>query len=154
MASLNRVMLIGRLGRDPDIRYTQSGNAVVNFSIATTERWKDRQGERQERTEWHDIVAWDHLADLVQTHLKKGSQIYVEGRLQTRNWEDKQGERHYRTEVVLTNMQFLDSRPSGDGISEGSYGSSAGSSEPRESVYSQTPSSNPPAQTIDDDMPF
>ena len=91
MGSLNKVMLIGNLGRDPEIRYTQAGSAVANFSLATTDRWTDRQGQRQERTEWHDIVAFDRLADLAQNYLKKGKSVYIEGRLQTRSWEDKEG---------------------------------------------------------------
>ena len=93
MGSLNKVMLIGNLGRDPEIRYTQAGSAVANFSLATTDRWTDRQGQRQERTEWHDIVAFDRLADLAQNYLKKGKSVYIEGRLQTRSWEDPQGQK-------------------------------------------------------------
>ena len=114
MGSLNKVMLIGNLGRDPEIRYTQAGSAVANFSLATTDRWTDRQGQRQERTEWHDIVAFDRQADLAQSYLKKGKSVYIEGRLQTRNWEDQQGQKRYRKEVVVNVMQFLDSRPSNE----------------------------------------
>ena len=115
MGSLNKVMLIGNLGRDPEIRYTQAGSAVANFSLATTDRWTDRQGQRQERTEWHDIVAFDRLADLAQNYLKKGKSVFIEGRLQTRSWEDPQGQKRYRTEVVANGMQFLDARPQGEG---------------------------------------
>ena len=107
---LNKVMLIGRLGRDPEIRYTQSGNAVASFSIATSEYWRDKQGQRQEKTEWHDIVAWDRLADQAQSYLKKGSMVYIEGKLQTRSWDDQQGQKKYRTEVVANQVRFLDSR--------------------------------------------
>ena len=110
MANLNKVMLIGRFGQDPEIRYTQSGSAVANATIATNDYWTDKQGEKQERTEWHSLVLWDRLADLAQSYLKKGSQVYVEGRLQTSNWEDQQGQRHYKTEVVVTTMQFLDTK--------------------------------------------
>ncbi|GIT03545.1 MAG: hypothetical protein CM1200mP28_08040 [Deltaproteobacteria bacterium] len=110
MANLNKVTLIGRLGQDPEIRYTQSGSAVANATIATNDYWTDKQGEKQERTEWHSLVLWGKLADLAQSYLKKGSQVYVEGRLQTRDWEDQQGQKHYKTEVVVTTMQFLDSR--------------------------------------------
>ena len=110
MANLNKVTLIGRLGQDPEIRYTQSGNSVANATIATNDYWTDKQGEKQERTEWHSLVMWGKLADLAQSYLKKGSQVYVEGRLQTRDWEDQQGQKHYKTEVVVTTMQFLDSR--------------------------------------------
>ena len=90
MGSLNKVLLIGRLGKDPEIRYTQSGNAVAHFSIATSESWTDSQGQRQEKTEWHEVVAWNKLADLAQSYLKQGSLIYIEGRLQTRSWDDQQ----------------------------------------------------------------
>ena len=112
MANLNKVTLIGRLGQDPEIRYTPSGSAVASVTIATNEYWTDKQGEKQERTEWHSLVLWGKLADLAQSYLKKGSQVYVEGRLQTRDWEDQQGQKHYKTEVVVTTMQFLDSRNS------------------------------------------
>ncbi len=159
MGSLNKVMLIGNLGRDPEIRYTQAGSAVANFSLATTDRWTDRQGQRQERTEWHDIVAFDRLADLAQNYLKKGKSVYIEGRLQTRSWEDPQGQKRYRTEVVTTSMQFLDSRPSNEGSSQ-SY-----SSEPSQSMGSNQESSEATSESensqtgekedyIKDDIPF
>ena len=108
MGSLNKVMLIGNLGRDPEIRYTNSGASVANYSIATTDRWTDRQGQKQERPEWHDIVAFDRLADLSQNYLRKGSNVFIEGRLQTRSWEDNEGQKKYRTEVVANVIQFLD----------------------------------------------
>ena len=98
---LNKVMLIGRLGRDPEIRYTQSGNAVASFSIATSEYWRDKQGQRQEKTEWHDIVAWDRLADQAQSYLKKGSMVYIEGKLQTRSWDDPQGQKNIEQRLLL-----------------------------------------------------
>ena len=101
-------MLIGNLGRDPEIRYTNSGASVAKYSIATTDRWTDRQGQKQERTEWHDIVAFDRLADLSQNYLRKGSNVFIEGRLQTRSWEDNEGQKKYRTEVVANVIQFLD----------------------------------------------
>ncbi len=121
---MNKVMLIGNLGKDPEIRYTQAGSAVANFSLATTDRWTDKQGNRQEKTEWHDIVVFDRLADLAQNYLNKGKSIYVEGRLQTRSWEDQQGQKRYRTEVVANVIQFLDSKTS-DGDSGGSRGGQA-----------------------------
>ena len=108
MGSLNKVMLIGNLGRDPEIRYTNAGSSVANYSVATTDRWPDRQGQKQERTEWHDIVAFDRLADLSQNYLRKGSNVFIEGRLQTRSWEDNEGQKKYRTEVVANVIQFLD----------------------------------------------
>ena len=159
MGSLNKVMLIGNLGRDPEIRYTQAGSAVANFSLATTDRWTDRQGQRQERTEWHDIVAFDRFADLAQNYLKKGKSVYIEGRLQTRSWEDPQGQKRYRTEVVTTSMQFLDSRPSNEGSNQ-SY-----SSEPSQPMGSNQESSEATSESensqtgekedyIKDDIPF
>ena len=117
MASLNKVMLIGRLGQDPEIRYTQSGNAVANLNIATNDYWTDKKGEKQERTEWHSLVLWGKLADLAQSYLKKGSQLYIEGRIQTRDWENDQGQKQYKTEVVVTTMQFLDTKITENSIS-------------------------------------
>ena len=106
-------MIIGRLGKDPEVRYTQGGQAVANFSIATDERWTDKSGEKNERTEWHKIVAWGRQAELAGEYLKKGRQVYVEGRLQTREYEDKEGIRRWSTEVVAQELQFLDSRGAG-----------------------------------------
>ena len=105
--SVNKSILLGRLGGDPDVRYTQAGTAVVNFSLATTEKWKDRDGERQEKTEWHRIVAWKKLAEICGEYLKKGSQIYLEGKLQTRKWEDRDGNTRYTTEVLMNQMTML-----------------------------------------------
>lgn len=110
MAGVNKVILVGRLGRDPELRYTPSGAAVANFSIATSEEWKDREtGEKQERTEWHRIVAWRRLGEICGEYLRKGSQVYIEGRLQTKEWEDRDGNKRYTTEVVAQSMQMLDS---------------------------------------------
>ncbi|KAA3619875.1 MAG: single-stranded DNA-binding protein [Calditrichaeota bacterium] len=112
---VNKVILIGRLGQDPELRYTQSGQPVGSFSVATNEAWKSKDGTMQERTEWHNIVVWARLAELANEYLKKGSMVYLEGRLQTRNWDDKDGVKHYKTEVVAQTMQFLDSREQGQG---------------------------------------
>jgi single-strand DNA-binding protein len=112
--SVNRVILVGRLGRDPETRFTTSGQAVANFSLATDETYKDRSGERQKRTEWHKIVAWGKSAELAQQYLKKGSLIYIEGRLQTREWE-KDGQKRQTTEIVMTSMKFLGSKADGGG---------------------------------------
>jgi len=107
MAGLNKVMLIGRLGKDPEIRYSQQGKAIVTFSLATSEQWTDKtSGDRQEKTEWHRIVVFDKQAETCEKYLSKGSQIYIEGRLQTRNYE-KEGQTHYTTEIVVSNFQFL-----------------------------------------------
>ena len=113
---VNKVILIGNLGRDPELRSTQSGQPVANFSLATNRKWKDRDGNRQEQTEWHDIVCWGRQAEVANQYLSKGRQIYVEGRLQTRSWDDKQtGEKKYRTEVICENFQMLGSRGDFDG---------------------------------------
>ena len=115
--------LIGRLGRDPETRYTKSGAPVVNFSIATDESWKDRSGNKQERTTWHDIVAWSAQAEFVQNYLRKGRLVYIEGRLQTRDWTDANNVKHYRTEIVANSVQGLDRPPEGTGAPQGGYSS-------------------------------
>jgi len=108
MASgVNKVILVGRLGQDPEVRYTSNGGAVANFSIATNESWTDKQGQKQERTEWHRIVVWGKLGELCGQYLSKGRQAYIEGRLQTREWNDKDGNKRYTTEIVAQNIQFL-----------------------------------------------
>ena len=106
--SINKVMLIGNLGSDPELRFTPSGVQVANFSLATTESWTDKSGERQERAEWHRIVLWRRLAEVAGQYLKKGSKIYIEGKLQTRSWEDQNGQKRYTTEVVANSMEMLD----------------------------------------------
>ena len=106
--SINKVMLIGNLGSDPELRFTPSGVQVANFSLATTESWTDKSGERQERAEWHRIVLWRRLAEIAGQYLKKGSKIYIEGKLQTRSWEDQNGQKRYTTEVVANSMEILD----------------------------------------------
>jgi single-strand DNA-binding protein len=110
MASgVNKVILIGRLGQDPEVRYTSSGGAVANFSLATSESWNDKQGQKQERTEWHRVVVWGKIAELCGQYLSKGRQAYIEGRLQTRDWLDKEGHKRYTTEIVAQTVQFLGS---------------------------------------------
>jgi single-strand DNA-binding protein len=110
MASVNKVILIGNLGRDPEVRYMPDGGAITNVSIATTENWKDKNGEKQEKTEWHRVAFFGKLAEIAGEYLKKGSQVYVEGRLQTRKWQDKEGNDKYTTEIVADRMQMLGSR--------------------------------------------
>lgn len=107
--SVNKVILIGRLGSNPDVRYTPSGAAVANFNIATNEFWNDKNGQKQERTEWHRIVVWGKQAQLCGEYLTKGRQIYIDGRLQTRQWQDKDGQNRYTTEVIANTVQFLGS---------------------------------------------
>jgi len=110
MAGVNKVILLGNLGRDPEVRYTPSGAAVANFTIATSEEWKDKDsGEKQERTEWHRVVAWRRLGEICGEYLHKGSQVYIEGRLQTKSWEDREGNKRYTTEIVAQTMQMLGS---------------------------------------------
>jgi single-strand DNA-binding protein len=133
---VNKVILVGNLGRDPEVRYMPSGNAVANVTLATTDSWKDKQtGEKQERTEWHNIVFYSRLAEIAGEYLKKGSQVYVEGRLQTRKWQDKNGNDRYTTEIIANEMQMLGSRggsagqaaeaapPAGQPVAAGSAGS-------------------------------
>jgi len=110
MSSLNKVLLIGNLGRDPEIRYTPDGSPVANFSLATSENWTDKSGTRQEHTEWHNIVAWNRLADLCKKYLSKGRQVYIEGRIRTRDWNDRDGNKRRTTEVIATQMVLLGSR--------------------------------------------
>ena len=107
MSGVNKAILIGHLGADPEMRSTASGTAVASFSLATTERYNDKSGERQERTEWHRIVVWARLAEICNQYLKKGKQVYIEGRIQTRQWEDQSGNKRYTTEIVANNMTML-----------------------------------------------
>lgn len=115
--SVNKVILVGRLGRDPETRYTGGGQAVANFSVATDESYKDRNGERQKRTEWHKIVVWGKQAEIAQQYLKKGSLIFIEGRIQSREWQDKEGQKRTSFEIVASNFRMLGGR--GDGASLG-----------------------------------
>ena len=128
--SLNKVMLIGNLGKDPELSYTASGVAVAKFSIATNERWKDQEGNVQERTEWHNVVVWRKLAEICGQYLKKGGKVYLEGRLQTRSWDDKNtGAKRYITEIVGDDMVMLDSR-GGSGATGGGEPSNHGEEQP------------------------
>ncbi len=150
---VNKVILVGNLGNDPDMRYTAGGAAVANISIATAESWRDKEsGEQQERTEWHRVVFFGRLAEIVGEYLRKGSQIYVEGRLQTRKWTDKEGQDKYTTEIVANEMQMLGGKSGGSANYE-----SAPQSQPQKSnaPAPAAPSSNPaPADDFDDDIPF
>jgi single-strand DNA-binding protein len=109
MASVNKVILVGNLGSDPEFRMTQAGKAVANFSIATTDRWTNKAGEKQEKTEWHKIVLWGRQAEVANQYLKKGSSVYIEGKIQTRSWEDKEGNKRSAVEIVCESLQFLSS---------------------------------------------
>lgn len=107
---INKAILIGNLGRDPEQRFTQAGKPVTSFSVATTEKWKDKDGQQQEQTEWHNIVAWDRLAEVCNEYLTKGSRVYIEGKLQTRKWQDKEGSDRYTTEIIAREMKMLTPR--------------------------------------------
>ncbi len=130
---VNKVILLGNLGRDPELRYMPNGNAVANFTIATSETWKDQQGQQQERTEWHNIVMYRRLAEIAGEYLKKGAKVYIEGRLQTSKWQDQQsGQDKYRTEIVANEMQMLDGRNGGSGANAGSNNQSSGYGQPQQ----------------------
>lgn len=137
---INKAIVVGNLGRDPEVRYSANGNAIANVTLATTDSWKDKQsGERQEKTEWHRVVFFGRLAEIAGEYLKKGSQVYVEGRLQTRKWEDRDGNERYTTEIVAADMQML-----------GGRGGDASSSAPPD--YGQADAA--PGGDFDDDIPF
>jgi single-strand DNA-binding protein len=170
MASINKVILIGNLGRDPEVRYTPSGSAVCNISIATTRNWKDKNsGDKVEETEWHRVVFYDRLAEIAGEYLKKGRSVYVEGRLKTRKWQDKEGRDTYTTEVIADNMQLLGSRDGGGGgggedgggyAPRASRGGDDRGDAPARSAPASRPAAGKPAKSstgfddMDDDIPF
>ncbi len=135
MAGVNKVILIGNLGKDPEVRYLESGSAVANVTLATTERYKDRNGNQVENTEWHDLEMWEGLAKIAEQYLKKGNSIYVEGKIKTDSWQDEAGNKKYRTRIRVQNMTMLGGAP----------GSSGGSSEMSESQHQSTPQQSAPA---------
>jgi len=118
---LNKVMIIGRLGKDPEMRYTPGGSPVTTFSVATGRQWKDGNGDMREETEWFNVVTWNKLAEICNEHLRKASRVYVEGRLQTRQWQDQDGQTRYRTEVIASDMIMLDSRIPRESVSDEEY---------------------------------
>lgn len=150
MSGVNKAILVGNLGRDPELRYTQGGQAVVNFSIATSENWTDKSGERQERTEWHRIVAWGKTGELCAQYLSKGRTVYIEGRIQTREWEDKEGQKRTTTEINAQNVTFIGGGGGGGGGSRGSGGSGSGGGGDFGGPGPDGGSGPPPA----DDVPF
>jgi single-strand DNA-binding protein len=157
---INKVILVGNLGADPDTRYMPSGKAVTNIRIATSESWKDKQtGDQQERTEWHSIVLYDKLGEIAAEYLRKGSQVFIEGSLRTRKWQDKEGKDRYTTEIIARDMQMLGGRGGAGGGGGGGGGSGGGGGEePRRSrpAAQEERSSPPPADEggFDDDIPF
>ncbi|HUE56869.1 MAG TPA: single-stranded DNA-binding protein [Candidatus Udaeobacter sp.] len=162
--SVNKVILVGRLGRDPETRYTGGGQAVANFSLATDESYKDRNGERQKRTEWHKIVVWGKQAEIAQQYLKKGSLIFIEGRIQSREWQDKEGQKRTSFEIVANNFRMLGGRAEGAAAAAGGGGGGTAASAgrggedvehaaPAEDVYGGGQSSGGP-EISDEDIPF
>lgn len=158
---LNKVTLIGNLGADPEVRYMPAGGAVTNISLATTRRWKDRQsGERRDATEWHRVVFFNRLAEVAGEYLRKGSQVYIEGRIQTRKWQDQNGQDRYSTEIIATEMQMLGSRSGGTApLANASAPQNAPASPGPQSPSAPSqsaPNSPPPAayEDFDDDIPF
>jgi len=148
MASVNKVILVGNLGRDPELRYTKNGQAVANFSLATTDNFTGKDGQKEERTEWHRVVAWAKTAELCAQYLSKGRSVYIEGQLRTREWEDKEGQKRQTTEVHAQTVQFLGPRSQG---SQGSTGAGGGGEPRANEPGSSATSDAPPA---DDEIPF
>ena len=155
MASINKVILIGNLGKDPEVRYTPDNSAIANITLATTHTWKDKQsGDKKEETEWHRVSFFGRLAEIAGEYLKKGSPVYVEGRLRTRKWQDKQGNDRYTTEIVANDMQMIGGR-SGGGGAGAREGGGTETREPRESREPGEPvTSSTERDAFDDDIPF
>ena len=165
MASVNKVILVGNLGRDPEVRYSPEGAALCNLSVATTSQWKDRAtGERREETEWHRVVMYGRLAEIAGEYLRKGRQVYIEGRIRTRKWQDKEtGQDRYSTEIIADQMQMLGGRDSDAGVGGGDYGGSqssyGGGQAPARQQQSPAPQQRPASDPssladLEDDIPF
>ena len=159
MASINKVMLIGNLGKDPEIRYMPSGDAIANLTLATTENWKDKAGEKQEKTEWHRVSMFGRMAEIAGEYLKKGSSVYIEGKLQTRKWQDKEGNDRYTTEIVANEMKMLGSRASGGdtGMDKSASSPPVGGAKPSRPASNPAPAASTGGSGFDDmedDIPF
>lgn len=152
--SVNKVILVGRLGKDPETRYMTNGEAVTNVTLATSENWKDKSGEKQEKTEWHNLVFYRRLAEIAGEYLKKGAQIYVEGKLQTRKWQDKEGKDRYTTEIIVNEMQMLGSKSGGAGSFEVVERPSSSSGGASSSAPKSAPAAKGNFDNFDDDIPF
>jgi single-strand DNA-binding protein len=152
--SVNKVILVGRLGRDPETRYTSGGQALSTFTMATDSTYKDKSGERQKRAEWHRIKAWGKLAEIVQQYLKKGSLVFIEGRLETREWQDKEGQKRYTTEIVANEMRMLGGK--GDGMAAGAGAGAAHAEDQDQSGHADDtfPAGSPGPEISDEDIPF
>jgi single-strand DNA-binding protein len=152
--SVNKVILVGHVGKDPEVKYTPSGTAVANFSIATNDRFKDKEGQWQDRTEWHRVVAWQRTAEIVGEYVKKGSNVYVEGKLQTRSWDDKEtGQKKYMTEIWVNDLVLLGGRGAGDEAGGRTRSASAGFDQ-RVPEPAAAPAGAQPGEITDDDIPF
>lgn len=152
--SVNKVILIGRLGKDPETRYMTNGEAVTNCTLATSENWKDKSGEKQEKTEWHNLVFYRRLAEIAGEYLKKGSQIYAEGKLQTRKWQDKEGKDRYTTEIVVNEMTMLGGKSTGGSFEVVENKPAASSSGSSEAPAKAAPAAKGGFDNFDDDIPF
>ncbi|SCY43058.1 single-strand binding protein [Nitrosospira sp. Nl5] len=152
MASVNKVILIGNLGKDPETRYMPNGDAVTNITLATTETWKDKNGEKQEKTEWHRVTFYRKLAEIAGEYLKKGRPVYVEGRLETRKWTDKSGAERYTTEIIASDMKMLGSKPGSGSYDAGER--EEGGSAPSTPGSKTSPRSSSGFDDMDDDIPF
>ena len=151
---INKVILVGNLGNDPEVRYMPNGNAVANISLATSDSWKDKtSGEQQEKTEWHRVVFFNRLAEIVEQYVKKGSKLYVEGRLQTRSWE-QEGVKRYSTEIVASEMQMLDGRAGPQETNDNAFGQSQRPPEPSQSEGQSKAAQPANFDNFDDDIPF
>ena len=151
MASVNKAILLGNLGRDPELRHTASGKAVATLRLATNEQWTDQSGERQERTEWHSVVVWGRQAENCSQYLKKGRSVYVEGRLQTRKWQDKDGNDRYSTEVVADRVQFIGGASADAAPASADAAPASADAAP---AFNDAPDVSPPPAASDDDIPF
>ena len=159
---VNKAVILGNVGDDPSIRYMPNGKAVANFTVATSESWKDQQGQKQERTEWHRCTAYDKLAEIIGEYVKKGSKLYLEGKLQTRKWQDQQGQDRYTTEIIVSEMQMLDGKPQGSQQAQGQQQAPQGQHQQRQQApqnngYQQARSQPVPQQEspqFDDDLPW
>lgn len=171
---VNKVIIVGNLGNDPEVRYSQQGAAIANISVATSEVWNDKNtGEQHERTEWHRIVLFNRLGEIAGEYLRKGSKVYIEGKLQTRKWQDQQGQDRYTTEIVANELQMLDSRPDGAGSQSGQYGQNNYQNGPQNNrggpsnqqngprpgnespqARAQREANKEPSPDFDDDIPF
>ena len=167
---VNKAVILGNVGDDPSIRYMPNGKAVANFTVATSESWKDQQGQKQERTEWHRCTAYDKLAEIIGEYVKKGSKLYLEGKLQTRKWQDQQGQDRYTTEIIVSEMQMLDGKPQQQGGQQAPQGQQQQQRHPQQQQapqnngyqqarsqpvqQQQAPQYNDPPMDFSDDIPF